>query len=258
MVARGRVRAAVVVQARATSTRLPRKVSLDLAGRPVLDHVVLRCATIPGVDAVVVAVPAGREHEPVAELANTRGAAVVRGDEHDVLSRYHAAAEAVGADVIMRVTSDCPLIDPVVAADVLELVASGAADYATNNVPPLWPHGLDCEAFTRDLLEEAAASAIASDDREHVSPWMRRNPDLRRVSLLGPGGFAAEQRWTIDYPEDLEMARALFAHLPDWPEIPSTAEVLDVARAHPEIAAINASRRGVSRPTAPETDASSS
>ncbi len=104
---------------------------------------------------------------------------VFRGDEHDVLGRYLGAARAVDADVILRVTSDCPLIDPRLCAAVIEARADTQADYAANNMPRLFPHGLDCEAFTRAGLEQAASDATEAYDREHVTPWLRRKPDLQ-------------------------------------------------------------------------------
>lgn len=245
------VRSVVIIQARATSTRLPDKVALDLAGRTVLDHVVHRASAIPGADAVCVAVPEGTKQDHVADLGRAAGAHVVRGSENDVLARYAQAAAGLGADVVIRITSDCPLVDPATAGHVLDLVRRGGADYATNNIPPTWPHGLDCEAFTRKVLDDAARSTTDSYDREHVTPWMRRNEDLRRVNLLGPGGELVKHRWTLDVLDDLLMLRALFSHLPQWPSIPDLAEVLEVLDHHPEIVTINAAHRGESRPVFP-------
>lgn len=237
----------MIIQARATSTRLPGKVALDLGGRTVLEHVVHRAAAIPGADAVCVAVPEGEEHDHVAELGRAAGAEVVRGSEDDVLGRYAQAADALEAGVVMRITSDCPLIDPAVAGQVLELVRLGTCDYSTNNLPPTWPHGLDCEAFTREVLVDAAQHATDRHDREHVTPWMRRNDRIRRVNLLGPGGEAAAQRWTLDVAEDLELLRALVELLPPWPAIPTVADILQVAEQHPRLAEVNAAFRDTSR-----------
>ncbi|MBE0533513.1 MAG: glycosyltransferase family protein [Rhodospirillales bacterium] len=241
----------IIVQARMTSTRLPGKVLMDLAGRSVLAHTLARCAATPGIDAVCCAVPEGESHDAVAAEARRAGAVIFRGSEHDVLDRYWKAALTLDAEVVMRVTSDCPLTDPSVCGRVLQLVTKGGADYACNNMPPSWPHGLDCEAFTMAALDRAAHEASVPYQREHVTPWLRGDPTLRKANLAGPGGWAAEQRWTLDFPEDLDFFRALFAQLPLLPAMPSTDEILAVLRARPDIGTLNARYQNVSRPTMP-------
>jgi spore coat polysaccharide biosynthesis protein SpsF len=204
-------KAVVIVQARMTSTRLPGKVLLDLAGTTVLDQVLARCVLIPKVDQVVCAVPDGAAHDPVAAESEACGIAVVRGSEADVLSRYAKAADWAGADVVMRVTSDCPLIDPVVCGDVLDFVVKAAADYSCNNMPRTFPHGLDCEAFGAPILREAAERARLPEEREHVTPWIRNNNRLRRASLNGPGAPLSELRMTLDTPEDYRTISDIFS-----------------------------------------------
>jgi spore coat polysaccharide biosynthesis protein SpsF (cytidylyltransferase family) len=233
-----RPRTAVIVQARFGSTRLPGKVLKDLAGHTVLEHVLHRCRAIAGADVVCCAVPAAGDSDAVAQAAERARAFVYRGDEHDVLDRYYRAAQAVDATVVMRVTSDCPLIDPAICEAVLRLRAHQGADYACNNMPRSGPHGLDCEAFTFAALQRAAREATDARSREHVTPWLRSHPHLIRCNLAGDtdgGGL----RWTLDYPEDLAFFRALFPLLPPWPAIPPTRDVLRVLGAHPEIAALN-------------------
>jgi len=244
-------RTCVIVQARMTSVRFPGKVLMDLAGRSVLAHTLARCAAIPGIDAVCSAVPIGAAHDPVAAESERAGAIVVRGSERDVLDRYCTAAAVLDAEVVMRVTSDCPLVDPEVCGQVMRLVTEAGTDYACNNMPPSWPHGLDSEAFTIAALDRAGREASEPHQREHVTPWLRANPSLRKANLPGPGGWAAEQRWTIDFAEDLEFFRALFAELPPAPTMPTTDEILALLRARPDIAALNARHHNVSRPTMP-------
>ena len=233
------------------STRLPGKVMLDLAGHSVLAHVLHRCAAIPGAGSVCCAIPLGAIHDPLVAEAERAGASVFRGSENDVLDRYLRAAQALGVDAVMRVTSDCPLIDPALCGRVLRLVTEGHADYACNNMPPSWPHGLDCEAFTFAALVLAAKSAERPDEREHVTPWLRNHPELRKANLAGPGGTAAGQRWTLDFREDYDFFVSLFRKLPPWPAIPSTDEVLAVLARHPLIPNINRRHEGLSRPPAP-------
>ncbi|MBF0285767.1 MAG: glycosyltransferase family protein [Magnetococcales bacterium] len=243
---------AVIVQARMGSTRLPGKVLQTLVGETVLRHVLRRCAAIPGVDAVCCAIPETPDSDPVAEEAARCGAVVVRGSELDVLDRYDQAARQLGCDVVMRVTSDCPLIDPQVAGAVLRLLLDHDAGYASNNLPASWPHGLDCEAFRREWLEQAAREARDPFEREHVTPWLKTSPLVRRVNLDGPGGEAQQQRWTLDFPEDLAFFQALFPLLPSPPALPGWREVWGVLQHHPEIVALNARRHDSARPGGPD------
>lgn len=233
---------AVIVQARMGSTRLPGKVMEPIEGRPVLAHVLTRCAAIAGSDLVVCAVPDSGESAPLEAVARDCGARVHRGPETDVLGRYLGAARAVGADVVMRVTSDCPLIDPEICGAVLALRAREDAGYAANNMPRSFPHGLDCEAFTTAALAEADRSTREPYDREHVTPWLRRAPQVARANLASRDPALERHRWTLDFPEDLAFVRAVFAALPRGSR-GLMDDVLAVLAAHPGIADINACHR---------------
>ena len=232
---------AIIVQARLDSSRLPGKVLKPLAGGTVLAEVLRRCRAIPGADLVVCAVPDGEKDDPVAEEAQRCGAIITRGSESDVLDRYLQASRAVGANVVMRVTSDCPLIDPGVCGAVLGLRAEKGADYTCNNLPPSFPHGLDCEAFTRDALELAWREGTAPEDREHVTPWLRRAPEIRRAGLAGPGGSLVHRRWTLDFPEDYDFFKAVFALLPSTPTIPDWKTILQLLSTNLHLEKINSS-----------------
>ncbi len=235
-------RTAIIVQARRGSSRLPGKILQRLNGKTVLEHVLERLHKVKNADMVVVATTTQPADDEVATLAQRCGATVFRGDEHDVLSRYLGAARAVDADVILRVTSDCPLIDPELCEAVIAARGNSDADYTSNNMPRLFPHGLDCEAFTRTALEMAARDATSPYDREHVTPWMRRAPELRRSNVIGPGWPARLQRWTLDYPEDLDFFRKLFALFPDG-HIPTWQEALSIIGTSPELSLANAKHR---------------
>ncbi len=230
---------ACIVQARIASTRLPAKVLKDLAGEPVLGHVLRRCRAIPGVDVVVCATVEGADGQAIERLAKTYGTPVHKGSETDVLERYRDAARLAEADEIVRVTSDCPLIDPELCGAVIARRRAEQAAYAANNFTWGYPHGLDCETFTREALEAAAATATEPYDREHVSPWIRKHPTYRKAEVTGPGGPEAKWRWTLDFPEDLDFMRALYRHLPPPPAMPRWREIAAVVTAHPELAAIN-------------------
>jgi len=233
---------AVIVQARMGSSRLPGKVLMPLGRKPALAVVLERCARIPGIDVVVCAVPDEPASEPLAAVAQSCGAVLFRGSEHDVLARYAGAAQAVDAAIVMRVTSDCPLIDPALCGAVLALVERMGADYACNNMPPLWPHGLDCEAFRVDHLIGAAREAVLPGDREHVTPWLRRNAALRKINLDGPGGGLERHRWTLDHAEDYAFFRALWTAMGERTGQTALSDILGFLADHPEIAAINRGR----------------
>jgi len=230
----------IILQARYTSTRLPGKVLKEVNGLTILGWMIRLSQAVQGIDEVCVAVPEGAAQDGVVAEALKHGATVVAGPEHDVLARFTLAAKATSADIVMRITTDCPLADADIASELLDLLISSNADYACNNEPFTFPHGLDCEVFTADILEIANREATEAYDREHVTPWIKRNKDIKRVYLHGPGGEMTSWRWTIDTPEDLEFFIAVakgFDHAPKWLE---TAEVL---QANPLLHEINKGSR---------------
>jgi glutamate-1-semialdehyde 2,1-aminomutase/spore coat polysaccharide biosynthesis protein SpsF len=239
---------AIIVQARAGSSRLPGKVLEPLGAASVLARVLARCRRLEGLDDLVCAVPDSAGNDAVAAEAKACGAHVVRGSETDVLSRYADAARAVGADEVVRVTSDCPFFDPEVCRQVVALLRESGADYANNTMIAGFPQGLDCEAFPAELLFKAERQAKAPADREHVTAWMRRQHAVSMACLRGPGGDAGALRWTLDYPEDLDFCRAVFERLGDaraaWIDYPKLAAL---CRSTPELAAINAAHADPSR-----------
>lgn len=233
---------AVVIQARIGSSRLPGKILRSLGARTPLAYVLRRALRIPGIDVAVCAIPEGVENDDVAAAARACGAAVFRGPEDDVLARYWGAARAVGARTVMRITSDCPLIDPMLCGEVLDVLAETGADFVSNSMPPLWPHGLDCEAFPTEHLARAACEALPGPDREHVTPWLKRNPQFKRINVDGPGGGVERHRWTLDFPEDYAFFRALWAVMDERAAAAGTEEILATLAAHPDLAAINRGR----------------
>jgi len=233
---------ALIVQARFNSTRLPGKVLLKIGTRSVLGNVLERCQAVAGIDAVCCCVPDGLENDPVAAEAIRSGSRVTRGPERDVLTRYLIAARELNADPIMRVTSDCPLIDPFLCAEVLAFYRTTNGDIACNDLLPNWPHGLDCEVFSRAWLERAAREAVDPYDREHVSTFIYRHPDARSWNLLGPGGSSARHRWTLDTAGDLAVIRAIATRLPDGPPGWRWTAALAVVEADPAL--LSLSRQG--------------
>jgi spore coat polysaccharide biosynthesis protein SpsF len=219
------------------STRLPGKVMADLSGRTVLEHVLERCGAVVGVSTVCCATTRRGEDDAVAAVADRVGAMVVRGAEHDVLGRYVQAAHAANADVVLRVTSDCPLIDPDICSAVIRLREAANADFATNNMPPSWPHGLDCEVFTRELLDRADREAVAVEDREHVSSFMRRQTSVVNLPCRDAG--LRHLRWTLDTAEDLAFLRVLVPRIRPGPAGWTYEAPLAAMRADPYLWAMN-------------------
>ncbi|WP_417458499.1 cytidylyltransferase domain-containing protein [Kordiimonas sp.] len=224
-----------VIQARRTSSRLPDKVLMPLGGVPVLRRVIERCQKIAGVDKVIVAIPVGDYNKPLADLATECGAGVVSGSEQDVLSRYVAALEAFPADYIMRVTSDCPLLDPEVCQGLLDGVKERNVDYGA---AAWWPHGLDCEVMTAHMLEAAGTNASHELDREHVTLWIKRQKNLSQYIHKPDFDYHKGNRWVLDYPEDYEFLNALFC-LTGEVETTSWRKVLAIIEKNGELREIN-------------------
>ena len=194
-----------IIQARLTSTRLPGKVLLPLGdGRSVLEHVVGRAHEIAGIDLVGVAIP---ERQPtLRHVLSKMGESYFLGSEDDVLARYHGAAKACDADIIMRLTADCPFFQPTICAQVLGLVTNGV-DYASNVHPRTMPRGWDCEVFTRNFLDQAHHRAHTDYEREHVTPWMWKDNPFTLQAHLSGGGMHALEDCTIDTPGDYERLK---------------------------------------------------
>jgi len=235
-------RVIAVVQARIGSTRLPGKSLLPIAGRPMLSHVLARALVVAGVDRVVLATTVKLEDDALADLARSEGVPSVRGSVDDVLDRFHAVLRAYPADAVVRVTADCPLLDPTVSGRVVAdyLAHRDPADYVSNIEPPTFPDGLDTEVVSAAALERAWREARLPSDREHVTTYVRDRGNGFRLRNVVHGEDLSMLRWTVDEPRDLAFARAVYDHLaPDGRRIFGMPEVLDLLRARPELAALN-------------------
>jgi spore coat polysaccharide biosynthesis protein SpsF len=230
-----------VVQARMTSTRLPGKVLMDLEGAPLLERQLARLARCRSLDEVVLAVTVNAADDPLVALADRLGLRWFRGSEDDVLARYVGAAREADASEVVRVTSDCPLIDPGEVDRVVDALRADV-DYAANVVEPrTLPRGLDCEALWRDVLERVGRMATSPAAREHVTWFVHsERPDLFAIARVAGGVEAPDLRWTVDTPADLALVRRLYADLGLAERDVPLAAVVAHVRAHPELAAINA------------------
>jgi len=240
-----------IVQARMGSSRLPGKVLADVAGRSMLARVCRRVARAATVDRLVVAASSAAADRAIVDECRALNVDVFRGSEDDVLARYAAAADWTNAAAVVRVTADCPLIDPAVIDLVVEGLIGSGADYASNTLRRSWPRGLDCEAVRRETLCQACDEATAPHQRAHVTPFIYENAGQFRLHSVEASADAAgdnmpvalaEMRWTVDYPEDLEMVREVYSHLgPDNPF--GWISVLALLGRQPWIGELNRGRR---------------
>jgi spore coat polysaccharide biosynthesis protein SpsF (cytidylyltransferase family) len=217
----------VVIQARTGSTRLPGKVLADLGDRPMLAFQLERLAPLPDAELVVATTDLERD-DAVADLAAARGVACVRGPEDDVVARFALAVTAHPAAVVVRLTADCPLIDPALVEAVVALRAATGADYAGNTAIRTFPDGLDVEAMTAETFAAVVQDATDPLDREHVTRFVLRRPNRFRIANLRAPVTLADERWTIDTPADLDRVRHIVAAL-DHPQTAGWEEILAVA-----------------------------
>jgi spore coat polysaccharide biosynthesis protein SpsF len=237
------VKTVVIIQARMTSTRLPGKVLADLCGRPMLEQQLRRVREMQTADEIVIATTVQPTDDLVEALARRQGLRCFRGDEHDVLSRYVGAARESGADVVVRITADCPLIDAGESDRVTRALLEDpqGADYATNSLSRTYPRGLDTEVLHRDVLERVARLARSRPAREHVTWFIHRErPELFVQRSVADTEDNSDLRWTVDTPEDLALARRIYADLDLGATTRPYREVLAHVRDHPEISALNA------------------
>ncbi|MEA4907849.1 MAG: glycosyltransferase family protein [Anaerolineaceae bacterium] len=243
-----------IIQARMSSSRLPGKVLKDIAGKPMLGHVVERVCQAKGVDEVVVATTTAPDDAAIEEYCRAQGIPVYRGSLYDVLDRFYQAALQYQADVVVRVTADCPLIDPGVIDLTLDAFHASGADFAANRLPPPWkrtyPIGLDTEVCSLAALERAWKEATQAYQREHVMPYLYDQDGRFKVQVVDHDPDYGALRWTVDTPEDLEFVRRVFQLL-DGSQVFTWLDILALTQQHPELAAINA---GVRHKTATDID----
>jgi spore coat polysaccharide biosynthesis protein SpsF len=259
-----------IIQARMSSSRLPGKVMLNVGDRPMLEWVVERTRRAQYINEVVVATTIDPSDDPVFRFCREKGYRVGRGSVHDVLDRYYQIAKQLRSDVVVRITADCPLIDPglidqtmlVFMPDMgLQETRSFYIDFAANRLPPPWgrtfPIGLDIEIFTFDALRLAHQLANSKYQREHVAPYFYEGTPVDQLQYQVPGspystamsphGFKialthhtpdyGQLRWTVDTPEDLELVRKIVTYFSD--DTFSWLDVLQLVQKHPELTRIN-------------------
>lgn len=227
-----------IVQARMGSGRLPGKVLMDLGGETILGRVVRRLQRSREIDQIVVATTQQAADDEIVGACESLQVTCFRGAELDVLDRYYQAAHAYSADIIVRVTSDCPLIDPGLADETIGIFREQRADYASNVSPRTYPRGLDTEVFTVAALDRAWREAREPYERSHVGPYMSGRPEIFRLASLRGAVDYSRYRWTVDTPQDLELLRAIYSRF-DGRDDFSWQEVLQLMEREPELAEIN-------------------
>ncbi len=232
---------AAIIQARLGSTRTPGKTMRLIANKPLLEYSVDRAKQARYIDKVIVATTTSTKDDLISEWCKEKGIDSFRGSEDDVLDRYFQTASHFEADIIVRITSDCPFVDPqIIDLLTLSLKVFGA-DYASNRIKNRsWPHGLDVEVFAFNALKTTWKNAKQKREREHVTPYIMGHPELFKHLEVPLKEDLSQYRLTVDYPEDLEFTRIMIekynADKMNW------REIIDLLKKHPELVAINASR----------------
>jgi spore coat polysaccharide biosynthesis protein SpsF len=204
----------IIIQARMTSTRLPGKVLLPVLGRPMFSFQIERLKKVRGANQIIVATTVNSTDDPIVAFCADESLDHVRGSEHDVLSRYVLAAHKSSADVVVRVTSDCPLLDPeLVDKMILEYFGDARPDYVSNMLVPTWPYGMAVEVFSAAALFEAEAEPSDPVEREHVTPFIYRHPERYRLHSVTRQVDLSDHRWTVDTPEDFELITRILTEL---------------------------------------------
>ena len=255
-----------IIQARMGASRLPGKVLLDIEGEPMLVRVVERTKRAKSLTEVLVATSLEKSDDPIEQLCTARGYICYRGSQQDVLDRYYQAARAYSADVVIRITADCPIIDPLVidqtvaafwgygkkliteadglveSASPTQISSPPKWDFAANRLPPPWqrtfPIGLDTEVSTFSALERAWGEATQTHQREHVMPYLYEHKNQFQILLVNHDPDYGHLRWTVDTAQDLELIREVYDRFERQDDF-SWLEVLELFKREPELAKIN-------------------
>jgi len=228
----------VLIQARTGSSRLPEKVLAEIEGRQLVWHVINRVKKIKSVQQVVLITTTKKNDKILLDLAQKNNIMGFSGDEFDVLDRHYQCAKKMNADPIIRITSDCPLIDPYLVEEILQFFLENNYDYVSNVIPPTYPDGLDTEIFTFKTLEKAANEAKLLSEREHVTPYISKNPSKFKLYNYKNNKDFSHLRWTVDKDVDLEFVKQIYSKMKPR-TIFSMNDILKILKKNPELLEIN-------------------
>ena len=264
-----KLKVVAIIQGRMLSSRLRGKILADIAGQPMLQRVFIRTSRSATVTETIFATTTDSSDDPVGEYCDFSGIPFTRGSQFDVLDRYYQTAKGAKADVVVRITADCPVIDPSLIDNVVNTLLEDEHDFVCNRLPPpyhrTYPIGLDVEACTFKVIEEAWKNAKEPQHREHAMPYLYEGVELTSINRqlqtgISPRGFNiallhhptdfGEYRWTVDTPEDLEFMRQIYKRF-DGRDNFSWKEVLDLVHSEPQLMQINA---GVQHKTLKDVD----
>jgi spore coat polysaccharide biosynthesis protein SpsF len=226
-----------LIQARMSSSRLPHKVLADIAGQPMLLQVIRRGQTASSLEQVAVVTSTDAADDAIDRLCNAHAIPCFRGSLADVLDRYYQAASHFQAEAVVRLTADCPLLDGKIIDKVVRTFFQGAFDYVSNTLECTYPDGLDVEIFRFAALERAWKEARLKSEREHVTAYMYKHPELFRLGSVTQAEDLSALRWTVDTSEDLAFVRAVYSLFADADF--GMHDILNVLPDHPEITKIN-------------------
>ena len=229
-----------IIQARCGSTRFPNKVFALIDGKPLLWHVVNRLKYATKIDDIIVATTVSEKDDKIEQWCKENNVHCFRGSEENVLNRYYSASEAFPSDYVVRITADDPFKEPKVIDAVITKLMEEGYDHVTNNLPPSFPEGLDCEAFKKEALDRSEKEAETAFEREHVTQYIYHHPEIFKIGNVSNPENLSYLRWTIDKDVDFEMVKAVYAHRnPANKGILLMDEILDILKANPEIEKIN-------------------
>jgi spore coat polysaccharide biosynthesis protein SpsF len=229
------------IEARMTSTRLPGKVLLPAGGQPMLKHLVDRLRQVTSLQAIVLATTVNRTDDCLEDFAREAGIACFRGSEADVMDRVIGAADSVQADIVVEITGDCPVIDPFIVEQTIQMFRHNSCEYASNSLIRSYPDGMDTQVYALETLKRSAAMTDDPLDREHVTLHICKHPDLfRHVTLVAsPDLYWPELGLTLDEKEDYDLLRQLIEYFGPAQPYFSCREVIKLLRTRPEWVAIN-------------------
>lgn len=229
-----------IIQARCGSSRLPRKIFAQIDEKPLIWHVVNRLTYAKTIDNIVLATTVKSDDDIVEKWCRENGVACYRGSENDVLNRYYEASKKFPSDVIVRITADDPFKEPSVIDKVVSSLVSGEYDYVTNNFPPTYPEGLDCEAFTSETLNTMEKLSKDDFEREHVTQYVYHHTDKFRIMNVLNERNLSYLRWTIDEEADIDMVRAIYKNRETGRTgILLMDEILEILKKNQDIGKIN-------------------